>query len=129
MKQGIFGKRNTTEASILDELIKEDKVIIAPFIVPAYIAKLGYLKGRKCTVYPVTDLINILIENGDTVYVWNNTVVGHNPNTFVASTYSNISLLEAIWEGDGNINSNPLFADTLNNDYSLEARFRILITR
>ena len=31
MKQGIFGKGNTTEASILEKLIKEDRVIICGY--------------------------------------------------------------------------------------------------
>ncbi len=53
---------------ILDRAVKRasetDRLIIAPIAAPAYIAKFGILKGRKATVYPTTDLIKILIENG-----------------------------------------------------------------
>lgn len=49
---------------ILTKASKESGgVIIAPLAVPAYLAKLGLLKGLRATVYPVTDLIQILKEN------------------------------------------------------------------
>ena len=56
--------KESTLRKFVDSVFNLNKVIVAPFIVPAYLAKLGYLKGRKCTVYPTTDLIQILIENG-----------------------------------------------------------------
>ncbi len=53
---------------VVDEVVKrafeQNKLIIAPIAAPAYLAKLGILKGRKATVYPTTDLIKILVENG-----------------------------------------------------------------
>ncbi len=55
---------------VLDGAIRmcfeKNKIIVAPIAVPAYIAKLGYLKGRRCTVFPTTDLIAILEEIGAT---------------------------------------------------------------
>jgi len=56
------------DMSILQRIVtsaaKNDRIIIAPIAVPAYLAKLGLLRGRKATVYPTTDLIQILEENG-----------------------------------------------------------------
>lgn len=34
---------------------------------------------------------NILIEGCDTVFIWNNTIVSHNPNIFFRSVYANVS--------------------------------------
>ncbi|MFN3804374.1 MAG: DJ-1/PfpI family protein [Pyrobaculum sp.] len=45
------------------EFYRGGKVIVAPLAVPAYMAKLGLLKGRDATVYPTTELIKILREN------------------------------------------------------------------
>ncbi len=58
------------DLSTLERIIvaaaKNDRLIIAPAAAPAFIAKLGLLRGRKATVYPTTDLIRILEENGAT---------------------------------------------------------------
>ncbi|NPA70434.1 MAG: DJ-1/PfpI family protein [Crenarchaeota archaeon] len=48
----------------LKTAMSSNKLIIAPLAVPAYLAKLGLIRGRKATVYPTTDLIRMLIENG-----------------------------------------------------------------
>ncbi len=56
------------DLSILDRVImsaaKNDRLILAPIAVPAYLAKLGLLRGKKATVYPTTDLIKILESSG-----------------------------------------------------------------
>jgi putative intracellular protease/amidase len=40
------------------------KLVVAPFAMPAYLARLGLLKGRSATVYPTTELILLLREGG-----------------------------------------------------------------
>lgn len=56
------------DRNILDVIIREfnrsGKTIVAPLAVPGYIAQLGILKGRNATVYPTTELIKILRDNG-----------------------------------------------------------------
>lgn len=49
---------------LLTKSISNGKRIILPLALPAYAAKLGLLKGRRATVYPTTDLITILKNNG-----------------------------------------------------------------
>lgn len=49
---------------LLTHSINSGKKTILPLATPAYAAKLGLLRGRKATVYPTTDLINILRNNG-----------------------------------------------------------------
>lgn len=44
--------------------VSSGKKTILPLATPAYAAKLGLLRGRKATVYPTTDLINLLKNNG-----------------------------------------------------------------
>ncbi len=55
---------------VLENVVKiahaNNRIIVAPLAVPAYLAKLGLLRGRKATVYPTTDLIQILEQNGAT---------------------------------------------------------------
>lgn len=69
------------DLSILDNILKKafekNKIIITSIAGPAYLAKLGILKGRKATVYPTTDLIYILRENG-VEFVNSDTVVDGN---------------------------------------------------
>ncbi len=55
---------------------------------------------------------NILIEDGDTVHIWNNTIVGHNPNTFVSSVYSNVSFNYTLYVDYRN---NILYSNWPNN--------------
>lgn len=78
---------------------------------------------------------NLLIEGGDTVHVWFNTVVGHNSNTFGTSIYSNISfnysvhndyrnnILYSNWPNDGTDDWGVLMQHTpsvyINCDYNL----------
>ncbi len=54
--------------SIVENIVKhyydKDKLIIAPLAVPALLAKMKILEGKEATVYPTTDLIRILSENG-----------------------------------------------------------------
>ncbi len=49
---------------LLTHAINSGKKTILPLTMPAYAAKLGLLKGKKATVYPTTDLIRILRDNG-----------------------------------------------------------------
>ncbi|MGC8606363.1 MAG: DJ-1/PfpI family protein [Vulcanisaeta sp.] len=49
---------------ILTQSVNGGKTTILPLATPAYAAKLGLLKGKKATVYPTTDLITILRNNG-----------------------------------------------------------------
>jgi len=56
------------DLSVLDKIVlsaaKNDRIVVAPVAVPAYLAKLGLLRGKRATVYPTTDLIKILEDNG-----------------------------------------------------------------
>ncbi|MEM1518666.1 MAG: DJ-1/PfpI family protein [Pyrobaculum sp.] len=49
---------------LLESFINNKKTVVAPLATPAYLAQIGYLKGREATVYPTTELIYILKENG-----------------------------------------------------------------
>lgn len=49
---------------LVGEFVGRKKTVLAPFMTPALIASYGYLKGRKATVYPLTELIRVLVENG-----------------------------------------------------------------
>ena len=48
----------------LAKLASSAKLVIAPLAVPAFLARLGLLSGRRATVLPTTDLIAILREAG-----------------------------------------------------------------
>ncbi len=50
--------------TIVKAAAASNRTIVAPLAVPAYLAKLGLLRGRKATVYPTTDLIQLLEQNG-----------------------------------------------------------------
>lgn len=50
--------------TLVESFNKKGRVIVAPLAVPGYLAQLGLLKGKEATVYPITELINILKENG-----------------------------------------------------------------
>ncbi|WP_054855850.1 DJ-1/PfpI family protein [Vulcanisaeta sp. JCM 16161] len=49
---------------LLTQSVSSGRKTILPLATPAYAAKLGLLRGRKATVYPTTDLISILRNNG-----------------------------------------------------------------
>ena len=49
---------------ILIHAVNSGKKVVLPLALPAYAAKLGLLKGKRATVYPTTDLIGILKNNG-----------------------------------------------------------------
>jgi len=49
---------------VLSHAVENNAMIIAPLVVPAYMAKLGLLRGKKATVYPLTDLLEMLINGG-----------------------------------------------------------------
>ncbi|MGC9117541.1 MAG: DJ-1/PfpI family protein [Thermoproteus sp.] len=55
-------------ANMTKGFIEAGATVLAPFVVPAYLAKLGALSGLRATVYPVTELINILRTN-NVIYV------------------------------------------------------------
>ena len=48
----------------LAKLVSGSSIVIAPLAAPAYLARLGLLTGKRATVYPTTDLIQILRESG-----------------------------------------------------------------
>lgn len=50
--------------TLVEKFVKRGRLVVAPLAVPAYLAQLGLLKGRDATVYPITELIQILKENG-----------------------------------------------------------------
>jgi len=50
--------------AMTERFFKAEKLLIAPLAVPSYLAQLGFLKGREATVYPTTELIKILRDNG-----------------------------------------------------------------
>lgn len=50
--------------TMVESFSKNGKLLVAPLAVPAYLAQLGLLKGRNATVYPTTELVKILKENG-----------------------------------------------------------------
>ncbi|RFA96862.1 DJ-1/PfpI family protein [Pyrobaculum aerophilum] len=50
--------------ALIQHFYKTGKTIIAPLAVPGYLAQLGLLKGKDATVYPITELIKILRDNG-----------------------------------------------------------------
>jgi len=49
---------------LLTKSVSGGKKVILPLALPAYAAKLGLLKGRRATVYPTTELISLLRNNG-----------------------------------------------------------------
>jgi len=58
---------NVVDSNVTRNLVERfigGKTLLAPFMVPALLALYGYLRGRKATVYPLTELIRILVENG-----------------------------------------------------------------
>lgn len=54
--------------SVIEDIVKDfnsrSSLIIAPLAVPALLARLKILEGKEATVYPTTDLIKILQDNG-----------------------------------------------------------------
>ncbi|MEZ0319025.1 MAG: DJ-1/PfpI family protein [Pyrobaculum sp.] len=49
---------------LVEGFYREGRFLLAPLAVPAYVAQLGLLKGHDATVYPTTELIKILVNNG-----------------------------------------------------------------
>lgn len=49
---------------LVQQFYKSGKTIVAPLAVPGYLAQLGLLKGKDATVYPITELIEIIKKNG-----------------------------------------------------------------
>lgn len=49
---------------LVEGFYKGGRSLLAPLAVPAYVAQLGFLKGHTATVYPTTELIKILTDNG-----------------------------------------------------------------
>lgn len=50
--------------ALVTRFSKNDRLVVAPLAVPGYLAQLGLLRGKNATVYPITELIRILRENG-----------------------------------------------------------------
>ncbi|MFP3291410.1 MAG: intracellular protease/amidase [Thermoproteus sp.] len=55
-------------ADITKSFVEAGATVVTPFTTPAYLAKLGTLSGLKATVYPITELINILKIN-NAIYI------------------------------------------------------------
>ncbi len=75
---------------LLTQSISSGRITVLPLAVPAYAAKLGLLKGRKATVYPTTDLITMLRNNG-VEYVNNDLVVDSNIITLKRATVESLT--------------------------------------
>jgi putative intracellular protease/amidase len=50
--------------ALVEQFFKSGKLLVAPLAVPGHLAQLGFLKGRDATVYPTTELVRILKDNG-----------------------------------------------------------------
>lgn len=71
--------------------------------------------GMYCLDSSLITIMNTIIwENTSGVYKYNEIY----PESLTTVTYSNVN---GSYTGDGNINSDPLFTDTENNDYQLQA--------
>ncbi|GGI83564.1 hypothetical protein GCM10007112_20420 [Vulcanisaeta souniana JCM 11219] len=75
---------------LLTQSISNGKITVLPLAVPAYAARLGLLKGRKATVYPTTDLITILKNNG-VEYINNDLVIDGNVVTLKRTTVESLT--------------------------------------
>lgn len=76
---------------LLTQSISNGKITVLPLAVPAYAARLGLLKGRKATVYPTTDLITILKNNGGVEYINNDLVIDGNVVTLKRTTVESLT--------------------------------------
>jgi len=50
--------------ALVERFFKRGKLLVAPLAVPGHLAQLGFLKDREATVYPTTELVKILRDNG-----------------------------------------------------------------
>jgi len=50
--------------AMIERFFKTGRLLVAPLAVPGHLAQLTLLKGREATVYPTTELVNILRNNG-----------------------------------------------------------------
>jgi putative intracellular protease/amidase len=75
--------------SLLSNAVKHGSTVIAPLVVPAYMARLGLLRGRRATVYPLSDLLRMLVDGG-AEFVNEPVVVDGNVVTMKRLTVSNI---------------------------------------
>jgi len=65
--------------ALVERFLKTGKLLVAPLAVPGHLAQLGFLKGREATVYPTTELVKILRDNGavfvNRQVVWDKNVI------------------------------------------------------
>lgn len=86
-------------AELTKGFIKMGSTVVAPLAVPAYLALLGSLAGLRATVYPTTDLINIL-KNNNAIYENKPIIKDKNIITIKdIKKISNKELIETLREG------------------------------